>query len=93
VPRAGFEHATTRSSAERSPRLSYLGTDSWDSTTNMSYDVLKFSERNHILLRLFEDLKFEVKVKIREGRQVQTAKSTSQLQPLTTQCLETDSPC
>ncbi len=26
VPRAGFEHATTRSSAERSPRLSYLGT-------------------------------------------------------------------
>lgn len=30
VPRAGFEHATTRSSAERSPGLSYLGTDSWD---------------------------------------------------------------
>ena len=26
VPRAGFEPATTRSSAERSPRLSYLGT-------------------------------------------------------------------
>ena len=25
VPRAGFEPATTRSSAERSPRLSYLG--------------------------------------------------------------------
>ncbi len=30
VPRAGFEHATTRSSAERSPGLSYLGTQSWD---------------------------------------------------------------
>lgn len=26
MPRAGFEPATTRSSAERSPRLSYLGT-------------------------------------------------------------------
>ena len=26
VPRAGFEHATTRFSAERSSRLSYLGT-------------------------------------------------------------------
>ena len=26
VPRAGFEPAITRSSAERSPRLSYLGT-------------------------------------------------------------------
>jgi hypothetical protein len=25
MPRAGFEPATTRSSAERSPRLSYLG--------------------------------------------------------------------
>ena len=25
VPRAGFEPATTRSTAERSPRLSYLG--------------------------------------------------------------------
>jgi hypothetical protein len=30
VPRAGFEHATTRSSAERSPRLSYLGTQFWE---------------------------------------------------------------
>ena len=29
VPRAGFEPATTRSSAERSPRLSYLGTFFW----------------------------------------------------------------
>jgi hypothetical protein len=30
VPRAGFEPATTRSSAERSPRLSYLGTQWWE---------------------------------------------------------------
>ena len=29
MPRAGFEPATTRSSAERSPRLSYLG-NFWD---------------------------------------------------------------
>jgi hypothetical protein len=32
VPRAGFEPATTRSSAERSPRLSYLGTQRWEYT-------------------------------------------------------------
>jgi hypothetical protein len=43
VPRAGFEHATTRSSAERSPRLSYLGTESWDTTSRMRHGVLKFS--------------------------------------------------
>jgi hypothetical protein len=43
VPRAGFEHATTRSSAERSPRLSYLGTESWDTTSRIWYGVLKFS--------------------------------------------------
>jgi hypothetical protein len=30
MPRAGFEPATTRSSAERSPRLSYLGTIPWE---------------------------------------------------------------
>ncbi len=30
MPRAGFEPATTRSSAERSPRLSYLG-NFWNS--------------------------------------------------------------
>ena len=44
VPRAGFEHATTRSSAERSPRLSYLGTVSWDTTSKMNIAVLKLSD-------------------------------------------------
>ncbi len=44
VPRAGFEHATTRSSAERSPRLSYLGTYPGTPTTKMRLGVLKFSE-------------------------------------------------
>jgi hypothetical protein len=44
VPRAGFEHATTRSSAERSPRLSYLGTNPGTLKTKMNNAVLKVSE-------------------------------------------------
>ncbi len=44
VPRAGFEHATTRSSAERSPRLSYLGTFPGTLTSNMNIAVLNVSE-------------------------------------------------
>ena len=42
VPRAGFEPATTRSSAERSPRLSYLG--GVFHLFKMEGGVLKFSD-------------------------------------------------
>ena len=42
MPRAGFEPATTRSSAERSPRLSYLGGLRY--LFKMGQSVLKFSD-------------------------------------------------
>ena len=42
MPRAGFEPATTRSSAERSPRLSYLGGVRY--LFKMRQGVLKFSD-------------------------------------------------
>ena len=42
MPRAGFEPATTRSSAERSPRLSYLGGVRY--LFKMRHSVLKFSD-------------------------------------------------
>ena len=44
MPRAGFEPATTRSSAERSPRLSYLGTVHGVTHSRMKWNVLKVSE-------------------------------------------------
>jgi hypothetical protein len=43
VPRAGFEPATTRSSAERSPRLSYLGAFCWEYQFNSDLECLKFT--------------------------------------------------
>ena len=54
VPRAGFEPATTRSSAERSPRLSYLG--------NFWNDFGIFRERHrlnvsHVYLRFRRKIK------------------------------------
>jgi hypothetical protein len=44
VPRAGFEPATTRSSAERSPRLSYLGTQQREYKSKVKRLALKFSD-------------------------------------------------
>jgi hypothetical protein len=54
VPRAGFEHATTRSSAERSPRLSYLGTQLRVTKSTVRLSVLKFSEWKHVGLLGFQ---------------------------------------
>jgi hypothetical protein len=50
VPRAGFEHATTRSSAERSPRLSYLGTFPGTLTSKIANAVLKVSENKTLFV-------------------------------------------
>ena len=50
MPRAGFEPATTRSSAERSPRLSYLG-NFWECFRNILGDATKFVAR--ILIYIF----------------------------------------
>ena len=52
VPRAGFEPATTRSSAGRSPRLSYLGFQ----VSKIAKIVFKFSESCLRLPEIFEDV-------------------------------------
>lgn len=61
VPRAGFEHATTRSSAERSPGLSYLGTQSWDMRPQILGGYLVCVMATYLRFRIFLKMRLATK--------------------------------